>query len=144
VTIQQELAEARLATTRATEAEALKERQLETLKDREIDAIRRQLNSSEATAREAHSRIQVQMEVQRKFMLPLTNTPAYSSSNMYNPSAFLQLTPASGMSTQELRVPTAYSWTAHRSTRAIIWDQRAGGYVRELRGQTSSPAERIR
>jgi hypothetical protein len=29
----------------------------------EIEAIRRQLNSSEATAREAHSRFQMQMEV---------------------------------------------------------------------------------
>jgi hypothetical protein len=63
VTTQQELAEAQ-------EVEALKDRQLATFceeqlqKDREIEAIRRQLNSSEATARVAHSRFQVQMEIQ--------------------------------------------------------------------------------
>ena len=68
--------EAISATTRAQEAEALKDRQIATLreeqlqKDREIEAFRRQLNSSEATAREAHSRFQVQMEVQRQLMLP--------------------------------------------------------------------------
>ena len=90
-TTQQELVEAISATTRAQEAEALKDRQIATLreeqlqKDREIEAIRRQLNSSEATAREAHSRFQVQMEVQRQFMLPPSTTPAYSSSSgMHN------------------------------------------------------------
>jgi hypothetical protein len=48
------------------------------------EAIRRQLNSSEATAREAHSRFQVQMEVQRQLMLPPSTTPASSSSKMHN------------------------------------------------------------
>ena len=80
VTTQQELAEARSVTTRAQEAETLKDRQLAALreeqlqKDPEIEAICGQLNSSEATAREAHSRFQVQMEVQRQFMLPPTTT----------------------------------------------------------------------
>jgi len=61
-TTQQVLVEAISATTRAQKAEALKDRQIATLreeqlqKDREIKAIRRQLNFSEATAREAHSR----------------------------------------------------------------------------------------
>ena len=55
----QELVEATAMTTRAQEAEALKDRQIAELreeqlqKDREIEAIRRQLNSSETTAREA-------------------------------------------------------------------------------------------
>jgi hypothetical protein len=113
-TMQQELVEAISTTTRAQEAEALKNRQIAALreeqlqKDREIEAIRRQLNSSEATAREAHSRFQVQMEVHRQLMLPPSTTPASSSSNMHNQFAFPPLTPASGMSTQELRVPTTY------------------------------------
>ena len=88
-TAQQELVEAISATTRASrgyigEAETLKDRQIATLrkeqlqKDREIEAIRRQLNSSEATVREAHSRFQVEIEVQRQFMLPPATTPAYS------------------------------------------------------------------
>ena len=60
VTIQQELAEARSEITRAQEAETHKDRQLATSreeqlqKDLEIEAIRRQLNYSEATAREVH------------------------------------------------------------------------------------------
>jgi len=64
-TMQQELVEAISTTTRAQEAEALKDRQIAALreeqlqKDREIEAIRRQLNSSEATAREALSRFQL-------------------------------------------------------------------------------------
>ena len=72
--------EAISTTTRAQEAEALNDRQIATLreeqlqKDREIEAFRRQLNSSEATAREAHSRFQVQMEVQRQLMLPPSTT----------------------------------------------------------------------
>ena len=112
VTTQQELAEARSEVTRAQEVEALKDRQLATFreeqlqKDREIEA--RQLNSSKATAREAHSRFQVQMEVQRQFMLPPATTPAYFSNSKHNQLAFQPLTPASGMSTQELRVPTTY------------------------------------
>ena len=105
------------------EAEALKDRQIATLreeqlqKDREIEAIRRQLNSSEATAREAYSRFQVQIEVQRQLMLPPSNTPAYSSSNMHNQLAFPPLTPASGMTTQELRVPTTYQAGSHTDQR---------------------------
>jgi len=81
---QQELTEARSATTRALEAKTLKERQVAALReeqlqeDREINAIQRHLNSSEATAREA------QMEVQRQFMLPPTTTPAYSTSNSHS------------------------------------------------------------
>ena len=111
VKTQQELAEVRSEFTRAQKVEALKDRQLATFreeqlqKDREIEAIRRQLNSSEATACEAHSRFQVQMEVQRQFMLPPATTPAYSSNSQL---AFQPLTLASGMSTQELRVPTIY------------------------------------
>jgi len=62
---QQDLAEARSATSRAMEAESLKERQVAALQEEQIEAIWRQLNSSEATARKAHSRFQVQMEVQR-------------------------------------------------------------------------------
>ena len=54
-TMQQELVEAISTTTQAQETGALKDRQIATIrkeqlqKDREIEAIRRQLNSSEAT-----------------------------------------------------------------------------------------------
>ena len=124
-TTQQELVEAISTTTRAQEAEALKDRQIATLreeqlqKDREIETIRRQLNSSEATAREAHSRFQVQMEVRRQLMLPPSTTPAYTStsSSMHNQLAFPPLTPASGVSTQELRVPTTYQAGPHTDQR---------------------------
>jgi len=120
VTIQQELAEARSEITRAQEAETHKDRQLATSREEqlqknlEIEAIRRQLNYSEATAREVHSRFQEQIEIQRQFMLPPTTTPAYSSSSMHNQLAFPPLTPASGMSTRELRVPTTYQVGPHK------------------------------
>jgi len=123
-------------TTRAQEAETLKDRQIATLreeqlqKDREIEAICRQFNSSEATTREAQSRFQVQMEVQRQLMLPPSTTPAYSSSSMHNQFAFPPLTPASGMSTQELHEYYLPSWIAHRSTRDAIGGQRAECHVR--------------
>jgi hypothetical protein len=93
----------------------LREEQLQ--KDREIEAFRRQLNSSEATASEVHSRFQVQMEVQRQLMLPPTTTPAYSSSSMHNQMVFPPLTSASGMSTQELRIPTTYQARSHTDQR---------------------------
>jgi len=75
---------------------------------RALVTTQQELNSSEATACEAHSRFQVQMEVQRQFMLPPATTPAYFSNSKHNQLAFQPLTPASGMSTQELRVPTTY------------------------------------
>ena len=59
----------------------------------------------------------MQMEVQRQFMLPPTTTPAYSSSSANNQLAFPPLTPASGMSTQELRVPTTYQAGSHTDQR---------------------------
>ena len=59
----------------------------------------------------------MQMEVQRQFMLPPTTTPAYSSSSANNQLAFPPLTPASGMSTQELRVPTTYHAGSHTDQR---------------------------
>ena len=75
------------------------------------------LNSREATALEAHSRFQVQMEVQRQLILSPSSTPAYTSSSMHNQLAFPPLTPASGMSTQELRVPTTYQAGPHTDQR---------------------------
>jgi len=112
-TTQQELAEARSANTRAQEAETLKDRQLATLREEQLQKDR----EIEATARETHLRFQVHMEVQRQLMLPPTTTPAYSSSSMHNQMAFPPLTPASGMSTQELRVPTTYQAGSHTDQR---------------------------
>ena len=53
-------------------------------------------------------------------MLPPTTTPAYSSSSMHNQLAFPPLTPASGMSTQELRVPTTYQAGSHSDQRGTL------------------------
>ena len=95
-TTQQELVEAISATTRAQEAEALK------------DSTRSSLEIS---------------SVQRQLMLPPSTTPAYSSSSMHssssihNPLAFPPLTPASGMSTQELWAPTTYQAGSHTDQR---------------------------
>jgi hypothetical protein len=79
------------------EAEALKVRQVAALheeqRDREI---------------ETHSRFQVQMEVQRQFMLSPTTTPAYSTSNARNQSVF---------PLQELRVPNTYQLGSHMDQR---------------------------
>ena len=51
-------------------------------------------------------------------MLPPSTTLAYSSSsNMHNQLAFPPLTPASGMSTPELRVPTTYQAGSHTDQR---------------------------
>jgi len=55
--------------------------------------------------REAHSRFQVQMEIQRQFMLPTLRAMRIM--------AFPPLTPASDLSTQELRVPTTYQVGLH-------------------------------
>jgi hypothetical protein len=57
------------------------------------------------------------MEVQRQLLLPPATTPAYSSSGMHNQLAFPPLTPASGMSTQELRVRTTYQAGSHTDQR---------------------------
>ena len=98
------------------------------MKDREIKAIRRQLNSSDATAREAHSRFQVQMEVQRQLMLPPSTTPAYSSSSMHNQLAFPPLTPASDMAPR-----TMYAGSKDRHPR-----QRSGSKDQHHRDRGSS------
>ena len=50
-------------------------------------------------------------------MLPSTTAPIYSSSNANNQLVFPPLTPASGMSTQELRVPTTYQVESHTDQR---------------------------
>jgi hypothetical protein len=98
------------------------------VKDREIKAIRRQLNYSDATPREAHSRFQVQMEVQRQLMLPPSTIPVYSSSSMHNQLAFPPLTPASGMAPR-----TMYAGSEDRHPR-----QRSGSKDRHHRDRGSS------
>jgi len=79
---------------RNDEVAALEERVSHTREERDRLQLRHKevglslVISSEATAREAHSRFQVQIEAQRQFMLPPMTIPAYTTSNAHNQSTF--------------------------------------------------------